>query len=95
MRVPREWVWVVILVAVIAIALLGCAPAPAKEPSERTKQRDRSKELRAEDRENFTAWNLSTGLNAFTYEGHLYLWEMSGFILHAASCKGRHSTVTP
>ena len=95
MRVPREWVWVVILVAVLTIALLGCAPT--REPSERSKQRDRSRELRTENRKNFTTWELNSypGLQAFTYEGHLYLWEMSGFILHAASCKGRHSTVTP
>jgi len=95
MRVPREWVWVVILVAVLAIALLsGCAEVQ-KEQSELGKQRDRARELKAEDRSNFTSWNLDTGLYAFTYEGHLYFWEMDGFILHAASCKGRHSSVTP
>lgn len=100
MRVPREWVWVVILVAVLAIALLGCA-SPTKQPGQKSdrsdlhEQRERSRELKESDRSEFTSWMLDYGLYAFTYEGHLYFWELDGFVIHAASCKGVHYLVGP
>ncbi len=91
MRVPREWVWVVILVAVLAIALLGCAHETKKvEPKEEQEPR-----LTYLPPAKVTSQRVDWGLYAITFEGHLYLWEMDGFLLHAASCKGVHTLVGP
>lgn len=63
--------------------------------NEVVKQRTRSREQKADDRPNFTSWQLDYGLYAFTYEGHLYFWELDGFILHVSSCPGVHTLVGP
>lgn len=78
-----------LFIAVLLLSLFGCTEEIKKEQSELGKQRDRARELKVDDRENFTSWQLDYGLYAFTYEGHLYFWEMDGFLLHAESCKSR------
>jgi len=88
-----------VLIAVLALSLFGCysptetikqAEKKAGE-SELNKQRTRSRDLKEDDRPNFTSWQLDYGLYAFTYEGHLYFWELDGFILHVSSCPGQHA----
>lgn len=84
---------------VVLVVLLGCYSATESvqkvesTKSERSKQRARSKKLKEGDRPNFTSWQLGSGLYAFTYEGHLYFWELDGFILHVASCPAVHTTL--
>jgi len=78
------------VVVVCILALMGaCADTQIREQTERSKQNERSREQKADDRPNFTSWQLDYGLYAFTYEGHLYFWEMDGFLLHAESCPSR------
>ncbi len=106
MRV-REFLWGLLLVGTIIygpVFLYGCysetqavkQDRPVENTkSDKEKQRLRSIESKENDRPNFTSWQLDYGLYAFTYEGHLYFWELDGFILHVASCPGVHTLVGP
>lgn len=36
------------------------------------------------------AKQLDWGLYSFNFEGHTYLWELDGFLLHSVGCEGNH-----
>jgi len=91
-QVSREWLWAAILLIVIlgtAFLLGSCADT--------TPEVNRGIEVKIEPvkpKDEPFARQLDWGLYIFEYEGHTYFWELDGFLLHVASCKGDHGGST-
>jgi hypothetical protein len=92
-QVPRILLLFAILLIVIVLTLLsiGCRKTD--------REINRGEEIREVTRDSaitrlppatVTSQRIDWGLYAIKFEGHTYLWEMDGFLLHSASCEGSH-----
>jgi hypothetical protein len=83
-QVPRILLLFAILLIVIALTLLsgGCADTDPEV--------NRGTPATGATVKPSFSRQLDWGLYAFEFEGHTYMWEMDGFLLHSVGCKGDH-----
>jgi len=78
-KVSRSWILFIILIAVLTIALFGCT---AYEPPETKEER--------EAEEDYSRLSFGGAFVVYSFQGHDYVANISGGILHSESCPGDH-----